>query len=86
MVACGPCSEQFQLIASGLANDFAASCEFGQDGADGSGANAAQLLQLVNGDRVDTVDVSKRRLIPLPDISIYFASLSNPLRNSRPAK
>ena len=40
---------EFELVASGIANDFAGSGYFGQSRADGGRANAAKLLQLLNG-------------------------------------
>ena len=42
---------EFELVAAGIMNDFAAGGEFSQGGADFGGANAAEFLHLLNGDR-----------------------------------
>ena len=43
--------QQFQLVASGVTNDFTLGGEFGQGRANVGGANATKLLQLLNGAR-----------------------------------
>ena len=41
---------QFELVAAGIPDDFASGGQCGQRGADFSGANAAEFLQLLNRD------------------------------------
>ncbi len=42
---------EFELVASGVTNDFALGGELSQDRANGGGANATEFLQLLNWDR-----------------------------------